>query len=192
MSDSPRYTHRSVGRTEQRTVARNGDARDRNVLLGKKLMCACILREVPYPHAARTIAADDLALIRMNHHIIHRRPVIVAALNGAGFGFPDFDRSVLRTRHHPFALAVKRHAGNVPSVTLKCQQRVGIRRLDIVELDGVVARRGQKSLVGGNAEPVHLGIGMLDRARANARQSFPESDGVVISRCKCLKSVGRD
>lgn len=147
-------------------------------------MRACVLCQIPYSHASRPITADDLALIRMNDNIVCGRPVVVAALNGAGFCFPDFDRPILGTRHHPLALAVKRYARDVARVSLECQQWIGICGLDIVELDRMMARRGHESLVGGNTESIDLRIGMLNRARANSRERFPKPDSMVITRCR--------
>jgi len=43
---------------------------------------------------------------------------------------------------------MKCDAGDIPSMPFKRQQRIGIRGFDIVELDRVVARGGEESLVG--------------------------------------------
>jgi hypothetical protein len=48
----------------------------------------------------------------------------------------------------------------------------------------VMACCGQEALVGGYAEPVHLTVRVLNCARADARQSFPEADCVVITSCR--------
>jgi hypothetical protein len=59
---------------------------------------------------------------------------------------------------------VKGHACYVAGVPLESQQRVRVRRFDIVELDGMVASGGKVPLVGGDTEAVYLGVGMLDCA----------------------------
>lgn len=46
----------------------------------------------------------------------------------------------------------------------------------------MVARRGEVALVGGYAEAVDLGVGVLDCAGADPGEGFPESDCVVVSR----------
>jgi hypothetical protein len=72
---------------------------------------------------------------------------------------------------------VKGDAGDVACVALEGEQRVGVGGLDVEELDGVVAGRGEVALVGGDAEAVDLGVWVLDRPGADARQSFPEPGG---------------
>ena len=47
----------------------------------------------------------------------------------------------------------------------------------------MIASCGEEALVGGDAEAVYLGVGMLDSAGADARESFPEPNRVVISSC---------
>lgn len=141
-----------------------------------------ILRQIPNAHPPRPITADNLALIRMNRHIIHRRPMAITPLNGPRPCFPDLDGAVLGTRHHPFALAVEGYPRDVAGVALKVEEWVRIRRFDVVELHGVVARRGEVALVGGYAEAVDLGVGVLDCAGADSGEGFPETDCVVVSR----------
>lgn len=63
------------------------------------------------------------------------------------------------------------------------EHRVWIRGADVVELDILVARGSEVALVGGDAEAVHLGVGVLDGARADARKRFPEPDRVVVTSC---------
>ena len=111
-------------------------------------MGAVILRQIPYPHTPRAIAADDLSLVGVNNHIVGRMAMVVAPLDRACFCFPNFDRSVFRACHHPLALTVKRHTCNVPRVALKRQPRVRIGRFDVVELDGVMTCGGEEALIG--------------------------------------------
>ena len=63
---------------------------------------------------------------------------------------------------------MERHACDITSVALECEQRIRVRGLYIVELDGVVTRRSKEALVGRDAESIDLGVGMLDRSRAYA------------------------
>lgn len=138
-------------------------------------MATVISREVPDAHAARPIAANNLALVRVDDDVVDGAAVVVAALDSAGARLPNLDGAVLGARHHPLALAVERDARNVARVALKGQQRVGVGRLDVKELDCVVARGREVALVGRDAEPVHLRVWVLDRARADAREGLPES-----------------
>lgn len=162
-------THRVIGSAQKGTVARNGNARYGLLLLRDDLVRAVILRQVPDPHAAAPIAADDLALIRVDDDVVDGRPVVVVALDGPAPRLPDLDGAVLGRRHHPLALAVEGHASHVASVAVEGEHSVGVRRLDVVELHGVVACGGEVALVGGDAEPVDLRFGMLDRAGADTR-----------------------
>jgi len=72
---------------------------------------------------------------------------------------------------------VEGDARDVSRMALELQDGVRVGGLDIVELHGVVARGGEVALVGGNAEAVDLRFGVLDGARANAREGFPEARG---------------
>lgn len=167
--------HIVIGSAKQRPIRSNRDARDAHVLLGDQLMATVISREIPHAHAARAIAANNLALVRVDDDVVDGATVVVAALDGAAARLPNLDGAVLGARHHPLALAVERDARDVARVALKRQQRVGVGRLDVKELDGVVAGGGEVALVGRDAEPVHLRVWVLDRARADAREGFPES-----------------
>ena len=99
----------------------------------------------------------------MNDDVVGGAAVVVAALYGAAAGLPDLDGAVLTRRDHPFTLTVKSDASNVAGVALEGQQRVGVRRLDIEQLHGVVAGGGEEPLVRRDAQPVHLRVRVLDR-----------------------------
>lgn len=102
-------------------------------------MRASVLGQIPDPYAARSVAAYNFALVRVNDHIVGWASMIVASLDRPRPRFPNLDSAVFRARHHPFALAVECHSSNVPRMSLKCKQRIGICRLDIVKLDCVMA-----------------------------------------------------
>lgn len=150
-------------------------------------MCAGILGQVPDADVAGAVAADNLALVGVDGDIIGRAAVAVAALDGAGARLPDLDGAVLGARHHPLALAVEGDAGDVARVALKRQQRARVGRLDVVELDGLVAGGGEVALVGRDAQAVDLRVGVLDRAGADAGERLPEpadrgAKGLVVAR----------
>lgn len=86
--------------------------------------------------------------------------------------------TVLRTSHHPFALAVKCHASDVARVTFECEDCSRIRRPDVVEFYGMVAGGGEESLVGGDTEAVDLRVGMGYCAGAYTAQGLPEPNGM--------------
>lgn len=69
---------------------------------------------------------------------------------------------------------MKGDASDVGRVAVKGEDRIRVRRLDIVELDRVVACGSEVALVGRDAEAVDLRIGVGDGARADAAESFPE------------------
>lgn len=137
-------------------------------------MRAVIFRQVPHANAAVAVAADDFALVRVNDDVVGGAAVAVATLNLAGTRLPDLDGAVLRACDHPFSFAVKGDACDVPGVTLKGQEGVRVGRLDVEELDRVVAGGSEEALVGRYAETVDLRVGVLDRARADAGKCFPE------------------
>ena len=119
-------------------------------------MGTVVFGQVPYPDASRAIAANNLALIRVYDNVVDGMTVIVASLDGSCSCLPDLDGAVLRARDHPLALAVKGNSCDIARVALKGQERVRVRGLDVVELGRVVARCGEKSLVGRDAEAIHL------------------------------------
>ena len=159
-------------------------------------MGAVVLRQIPHPDTPRPVATDNLSLVWVNDNVVGGASVAIASLDAARSRLPDLDRTVLRTRNHPFPLAVKGDAGDVPSVALERKQRVRVGRFDVIELYGVVAGGGEEALVGGDAEAVDLGVWVLDRARADAREGLPETDRVIVSRCcadiSCLSWCCRD
>lgn len=111
-------------------------------------MGTVVLGQVPDSHAARPIAAYNLTLVWVDYNIIDRTAMVIASLNCPCPCLPDLDGAVLGASHHPFSFAVKGDTGDVSRMALESQQRVRIGRLDIVELDRVVARGGEVSLVG--------------------------------------------
>lgn len=63
--------YRVCPRAEGGSVTGDGDARDGYIFLWDQLMRAVVLGQVPDADAAAAVAADDLALVRMDHHIIN-------------------------------------------------------------------------------------------------------------------------
>ncbi len=139
-------------------------------------MCAGVLGQVPKPDAAAPVAADDLALIRVDNHIVNRGAVVIAPAYSPGTSIPDLDGAILGARHHPFAVTVECYASDVACMALKNRGGSGVRGTDVEQLDCVVARGGEESLVGGNAQAVDLRVGMLDGAGADSRESLPEPE----------------
>ena len=54
----------------------------------------------------------------------------------------------------------------------------------------MVSGSGEVAFIGGDAETIDLGIGMLDGAGADARKSFPEADCVVVASYQKLSMRG--
>ena len=94
-------------------------------------MGAGILSQIPEPNAAAPIAADNLALVRMNNDIIDGRSVVIAPLNHAGAGVPYLDGAVLGAGDHPFAVAVECHARDVARMALKDRSGSGVRGANV-------------------------------------------------------------
>ena len=110
-------------------------------------MGAVIFGKVPHPDTASTITADDLALVRMNDYVIDRTAMSVAPLNGTTSSLPNLDCAIFRARDHPLSFTVKCYTGNIAGVALESQERVGIRRLDIVELYSMMTSSCEEALV---------------------------------------------
>lgn len=168
-------THIIIGSAENCAIRSNCHAGDRDILLGYQLMRTIVLSQIPDANTTAPVTADDLALIRVNHDIVDRAAVVVAALDGATARLPDLDSTILRARDHPFALAVERDARDVARVALEGQQGVGVGGLDVEELDGVVAGGREEALVGRDAQSVDLRVGVLDGTGADAGEGLPES-----------------
>lgn len=149
-------------------------------------MRAAVLGQVPNSHTPTMIAADDLALVWVNNHIVHWRVVVVAALNGASASLPDLHGSIFGAGNHPLSLAVECNASDVVRMAFKCQDGVWIGRFDIVELDTVVACGGKEALVRRDTEAIDLGIRVLDSARAYSGKSLPES-AIEYQMCSLLR-----
>ena len=111
-------------------------------------MGTLILSQIPDPHIAPSIARNQLALIRMNDHIVDRAPVQVVALYAPSPRIPDLYSTVFGARHHPFTLTVEGYARDVARVSVESEHRARISRANVVELDIVVARCGEVALVG--------------------------------------------
>ncbi len=166
----------SIGASAQgRSIACHRDARNRNILFGNQLMRACILSQVPNPDTASAVAADDLALVGMDDYIVDRTTVVIAPLDAAAASLPDLDVAILGTSDHPFAFAVKCDTCYVARMAFEREDGIGIRGLDVVELDRMVARSSEEALIWRNAEAIDLGIRVLNCPRADAREGLPES-----------------
>lgn len=137
-------------------------------------MRAVVLRKVPDPNTSTTVTTNDLALVGVDNYVVDWRAMKVAALNRAASSLPDLDSTILRARNHPFSLTVESYARDVTSVTFESQERVGVRGLDVIELDGMVTSSREESLVGGDAESIDLGVRMLNGSRADTREGLPK------------------
>lgn len=144
-------------------------------------MGALVLAQIPDADVAAAITGNELSLVGMNDDVVDGMVVIVIALNAGGPGVPDLDGAVLGAGHHPLALAVKSDPGDIGGVTVKSQHRVRIGGTDVVEFDVLIAGRSEPALVGGDAQSIDLRVWVLDGARADSGEGFPEADGMVVT-----------
>jgi hypothetical protein len=116
----------------------------------------------------------------MNNNIINPTifAMIVIPLLAASAGIPDLDCIVLGGGDHPLTLTVEADTSDVALVTFKGEYGVRVCRFYVIELHIYPASCGQEALVGGDAETVYLGVGVLDGARADTRESFPEAGSI--------------
>ena len=166
---------------KQAPVGRYRDAGDGNVVFWDELLGALIFAQIPEPYTAAAIASDDFALVWVNYYVVDSNAVVVAPLNGPLFALPHFDESVLRTGHQPFRVAMESDPCDIACVSIKFCDGLRICGADVVELDIVITGSGQHSLVRRDAKAIYLGVRMLNSARANARERFPEANGVIIA-----------
>lgn len=160
MVEVPRigYAYRVVARTQQSTVTGHGHAGDGDVFLWDELVGALVLAQIPDSDIPTAITRYQLSLVRMNYHIVDWSDVsdqvsrcsamTVIALDAACSCIPDFHRAILGASHHPFALTMERHACNVASVPIECDDRIRIGGANVIELHVVVSGRGQVSFIG--------------------------------------------
>ena len=138
-------------------------------------MRTLVFTEIPDPNIASTIATDELPLVWVDDHIIDRYSMRVVSLNSSRACVPDLDGSIFRAGYHPFALTVERYTGDVGSVAVKGKHRIGVRRLDIVELDSMVAGGGKVALVWRDTKTIDLGIWVWNSAGADSRKRLPKA-----------------
>lgn len=111
-----------------------------------------ILAQIPNPDISTSVTRDQLSLVRVNDHVIdgsdmgdqvsRGSAVDVIALDAARSCIPDFDRAVFGAGHHPFALAMERHAGDIAGVAVEGEDWVGVRGADVIELHTLISCRG--------------------------------------------------
>lgn len=86
-------------------------------------MRACVFGKVPYSNAARSIAADDLALVWVYDNIVGGGAMVVASLDSTGSGLPDLHCAILRACNHPLPFAVESDPRDIACVTFKDKDR---------------------------------------------------------------------
>lgn len=74
--------------------------------------------------------------------------MVIASLDRPGPRFPNLDGAILGASDHPLPFAVECNTGDVACVALEGQERVRIRGLDVIELDGMMPCCSQETLVG--------------------------------------------
>lgn len=179
---SKQSTYLLVASTQQRPVAGHTHAQHGGIVLGDQLVGAHTLSQVPDPYHTSMITADEFPLVRVDDNVIDRSSVGVIALKTAGTGIPDLHSSILRARDHPLALAVEGNSGDVVGVALESHDRIGVGRLDVKELDIVVASSSEEAFVRGDTQAIDLGVRVLDGTGADARERLPKAiQGTSIS-----------
>lgn len=104
----------------------------------------------------------------MDDYIVDGGTVDIVTLQTSSASIPDLDRAIFGAGDHPLALTVKGDTSDVVGVTLEGHHGIGVGGLDVEELDIVVTCSGEKALVGGDTQTVHLGVRVLNGARADA------------------------
>ena len=183
--------YRIVPCTEEATITCNSDTGHGDVLLWIKLLCAEILAKIPNLYTACAVTGDQLPLVWMYYNIVDGTLVIIDSLDASILSMPHLYKAIFRTRHNPLPFTMELHTRNVSGVARESHDRLWIGRLHIEKFYIVIAGCGKKSFIRGDAESIDLRIRMLDCTGADARQSFPESNCVIIASCRqILLGVG--
>jgi hypothetical protein len=170
-------THSIVPCAHHAAVRSHRHTGNADIVLGNQLVAALVLTQVPDAHVPASVTANQLALVRMDHHVVDRHAVGVVPLHVSAPCVPYLNRPVLGAGHEPLGLAVECDARDVGRVPVKGEDGIRVGRLDVVELDRVVARGGQVALVGRDAQAVHLRVGVGDGAGADAAEGLPKAVG---------------
>jgi hypothetical protein len=91
-----RVAYSVISRADHAAVRRNCDAGYANIVLWYELVRTLILSKIPYAHITPTVTADQLALIRVNDHIVDGNTMGIIPLHIPGARIPDLDRAILR------------------------------------------------------------------------------------------------
>ena len=137
-------------------------------------MCTLVIAQIPNHDDTAPVGRDKLTLVGVDDNIVDRVVVIVAALNQTRACVPDPNSVVFGGGDHPLALAVKCDARDIVCVAFKGHDGLRVGRFDVVKADNMTTGCGKVFLVGCDAKAIDLGLWMLDRPRADARESFPE------------------
>lgn len=138
-------------------------------------MSANTLAQIPDTDHSGVVTADELALVGVDNNIVDGGTVDIVALEATGTCIPDLHGSILGASDHPFALAVEGNTGDIVRVTLESNHRVRVGRLDVEQLDIVMAGGREESLVRSDAQAIDLGVRVLNGTRANTGERFPEA-----------------
>lgn len=170
-----------VARYQHRPVRGTADRLDRHIVLGNQLVRAFVFAQVPYLHRAVLVARYQLSLVRVDDHLVHGAVVFVVSLDRRAADVPHFDCSVLAGGAHPSVVDLEGDGRDVVRVALERLHGAWVRRPDVVEIDLRVPCRRKVLLIGGDFEPVHLRVAVLDCAGAHTRQGLPKADRMVVS-----------
>lgn len=123
-----------VASHERPSIGSNADAADRHIFARHKLMCAAVFAEVPNLDTAALIARDQLALIWMNDNVVHRRAMVVIALNTRCSRIPNLDGAIFASRCKPLAFAVERDRRDIARMRFECGYGVvAVAVIDVVQ-----------------------------------------------------------
>jgi hypothetical protein len=170
-------TYSVVSRAHHATVRRHCYAGYANIVLWYELVRTFVLAKIPYAHITPAVTADKLALIGVDDHIVDGNTMGIVPLHIPAPRIPDLDGPILRRSHQPLGFTMKCNARDITSVSIKREDSIWVRRLDIVELDRVVARSGEVALIRRDTEAVDLRVWVRYRPGAYAREGFPETEG---------------
>lgn len=169
---------------EKRAVICDTNGRYADFFSRDELVSAPIGAKVEDANIASAVGGDDFTLVGMDYYIVDRGGVGVVALDGAGTGIPDFYSLVFGARDHPLCVDMEGDGSYVVCVAFEHHYWGGVGRFNVVEADDMAPGCSEVFLIGGYAEAVDLGFGVLDCTTADAAEGFPEADCMVIPGCK--------
>ncbi len=102
-----------------------------------------IFAKVPNSNISTAVAGNQLPLVGVDNDVIDWNFMVIVALYASCPCIPNLYSAILGASDHPLALAMEGYACDVACVAIESEDRTGVRRANIVELDIMIAGCGE-------------------------------------------------